>query len=100
LVSEVVEIVGPIFIIVVLAAIYLAVPKFGPHINSRLTCPKCGKEFDYEWLPGNSFRVIRLGTKRYMACPLCKQWSTFDVVSTIVPPPKEEEENGEESENT
>ncbi len=84
-------ILAPITIVVILAAVYLAFPKFGPHYTSRLTCPKCGKTFDYQWLPGGSFSAVRLGTKRYMKCPLCGKWSTFDIVSTIVPREKKGE---------
>ena len=91
--SEIVTILGPITIVVILAAIYLASPRFGPHYTSRLTCPKCGKTFDYEWLPGGSFSAIRLGTKRYMRCQLCGKWALFEMLKTLVPP-----EQGDESE--
>jgi len=60
--------------------------------RSRLVCPKCGKTFDYDWLPGASFSAVRLGTSRYMSCPLCHRWSLFDVYRTLVariPPPAE-----------
>ncbi|MDG6906176.1 MAG: hypothetical protein JRN20_10375 [Nitrososphaerota archaeon] len=97
--SLAVIIVAPIFLVVVLVAIYLAMPRFGPHYTSRLKCPKCGKEFDYDWLPGGSFTAVRLGTKRYMSCPLCKKWSTFDILSTIVPPPKDDKGSDKKSEN-
>lgn len=46
---------------------------------SRLTCPKCGQMFDYHWVPGASLTAVRLGPRRYMACPLCHRWSMFDV---------------------
>lgn len=63
----------------------------GPVQRSRLTCPKCGKTFEYEWVAGAALTAVRLGTKRYMACPLCHKWSTFDIYSTVtgpnVPPP-------------
>lgn len=96
--SEIVTILGPITLVVILAAVYLASPRFGPHYTSRLTCSKCGKTFNYEWLPGSSFSVIRLGTKRYMRCQLCRRWALFDVVSTIVKP--EDDEKGDTSEST
>jgi hypothetical protein len=47
--------------------------------HSHLTCPKCQGSFDYDWIPGVSFTAVRLGKYRYMACPLCHQWSLFDV---------------------
>jgi hypothetical protein len=55
--------------------------------RSRLLCPKCEREFDYEWIPGAALTAVRLGTKRYMACPLCHHWSTFDVWNSPAPPP-------------
>ena len=86
--SELVIILAPITIAVILVSIYLAAPRFGPHYTSRLTCPKCGKTFDYHWLPGGSFSALRLGTVRYMRCEVCRKWSTFNIVSTIVKPDK------------
>lgn len=53
--------------------------------KSRLTCPKCGETFDYEWVPGAALTAVRLGNSRYMACPLCHHWSTFNLVETAVP---------------
>jgi hypothetical protein len=55
--------------------------------RSRLTCPKCHRSFDYDWIPGASFTAVRLGTGRYMACPLCRKWSYFDVYHTLVARP-------------
>jgi len=55
--------------------------------RSHLTCPKCHREFDYDWVPGGSFTAVRLGTARYMACPLCRKWSMFDIYHTIVARP-------------
>jgi hypothetical protein len=54
--------------------------------RSRLTCPKCHGTFDYEWVPGAALTAVRLGNARYMACPLCRKWSTFDVAGAPVPP--------------
>lgn len=45
----------------------------------RLTCPKCGQPFDYDYIPGASTSAIRLGGSRYMACPLCGKFSTFPI---------------------
>ena len=53
--------------------------------RSRLTCPKCGRAFDYEWVPGAALTAVRLGSSRYMACPLCHKWSTFNIYDTVVP---------------
>jgi formate dehydrogenase maturation protein FdhE len=43
----------------------------------RLACPKCHGAFDYAFVPGASATSLRLGTGRYMACPLCRRWSVF-----------------------
>ncbi len=55
--------------------------------RSRLTCPKCGKEFDYDWIPGGSLTAVRLGPSRYMACPICHKWSVFPIVQNLVERP-------------
>lgn len=52
--------------------------------RSHLRCPKCEQEFDYDWIPGASFTAVRLGPARYMACPLCHRWSTFDLYGHLV----------------
>jgi hypothetical protein len=54
--------------------------------RSRLTCPKCHQTFDYDYLPGASVTAIRLGSRRYMRCPLCHPWSTFDLSERRSPP--------------
>jgi hypothetical protein len=47
----------------------------------RLRCPKCGRVFDYEFVPGASFTAVRLGTSRYMRCPLCGKFSLFSMLA-------------------
>lgn len=54
--------------------------------RSRLTCPKCGGTFDYEWVPGAALTAVRLGKDRYMACPLCHRWSLFNIFDAAAPP--------------
>lgn len=54
--------------------------------RSRLTCPKCGGSFVLEWVPGISLSALRLGSGRYMSCPRCHRWSTFDLRGSILPP--------------
>jgi DNA-directed RNA polymerase subunit RPC12/RpoP len=78
-----------IIIITVVVAIalivYFVFPRVrGLHYTSRLTCPKCKQQFDYGWVPGGSFTAIRLGTERYLRCPHCHGWSTFEMLSTRV----------------
>ena len=55
--------------------------------RSRLRCPKCGQTFDYDWIPGAALTAVRLGNSRYMACPLCGHWSTFNILETRLSPP-------------
>jgi DNA-directed RNA polymerase subunit RPC12/RpoP len=72
-------------VLVAVVIIYLEFPRVrGLHYTSRLTCPKCGKQFDYNWVPGGSFSAVRLLNKRYMRCPKCLQWSTFEVWKTRI----------------
>jgi hypothetical protein len=52
--------------------------------RSRLTCPKCQQAFDFDFVPGASVSALRLGTGRYMACPLCHKWSYFDLYESRV----------------
>lgn len=54
------------------------------HYTSALACPKCGKGFEYKWVPGASFSAVRLGKDRYLRCPFCHGWSTYDVFDTRV----------------
>jgi hypothetical protein len=49
----------------------------GLYRRLRLTCPKCAGSFDYDLVPGGSFTAVRLGTRRYLRCPLCHRASVF-----------------------
>jgi hypothetical protein len=84
-------------VIVVLVVFYAHILRRGRRIGTRgiiqrsqLTCPKCHREFDFDWFPGGSVTALRLGKARYMACPLCHRWSTFNIYDTMVarPPPE------------
>jgi DNA-directed RNA polymerase subunit RPC12/RpoP len=69
--------------VVVVVVMYLVFPHVkGLHYTSRLTCPKCRQQFDYNWVPGGSFTSARLGYERYLRCPHCGQRSIFDIFST------------------
>jgi DNA-directed RNA polymerase subunit RPC12/RpoP len=61
--------------------------------RSRLSCSRCGQEFDYDWFPGASLTALRLGRGRYMACPCCHRWSYFDLYGTMVARPGPGERN-------
>lgn len=58
------------------------------HYTSALTCPKCGRPFEYKWVPGASFSALRLGRDRHLKCPLCSEWSTFNILDTRIEPPR------------
>jgi len=73
--------IGP-SVLVVVVVVYLAALRTRYHYASTMTCPKCHRSFDYDWVPGASFTAFRLGRSRYMQCLLCHEWSTFDVLST------------------
>jgi len=80
-----IEIAIPIFVLLLSVIIYLLFPRVkGLHYTSILTCSKCGKQFDYHWVPGGSFSAIRLGNKRYIRCPNCHEWSTYKIKSTRI----------------
>jgi len=81
--ANIIEISLPIIVVAIVVIVYLVFPRVrGLHYTSRLTCPKCGKRFDYNWVPGGSFDSVRLATKRYIQCPSCHEWSTFEIVAT------------------
>ena len=85
-----------VVLVVILVGFYLwvlrrnrALGAPGVVSRSRLTCSKCHRTFDYDYIPGASLTAVRLGGARYMACPLCHRWSTFDLTSDrrpAVPP--------------
>jgi len=54
------------------------------HYTSRLSCPSCQRSFDYQWVPLMSFNAVRLGTNRYLQCPLCHEWASFNIMKTRV----------------
>ena len=72
-----------IIIVGILALILLAVTlgtryakrKGYSHLgeNTVVRCSK-GHFFTTVWIPGISFKAIRLGMKRYQRCPICEQW--------------------------
>jgi DNA-directed RNA polymerase subunit RPC12/RpoP len=79
-------------LLVVLVIYYLLWARRGGYSGglaqrSRLRCPKCGQTFDYDWIPGAALTAVRLGNSRYMACPLCGHWSTFNLLDTRLPAP-------------
>ena len=66
--------------------VYVGALRTRHHRTSMLTCARCGRTFEYDWVPLASFSAFRLGSRRHLQCPLCKEWSTFDIKSTRVRP--------------
>lgn len=71
----------------VVSLLYMGAMRSRHHYTSVLNCPKCHKTFDYEWVLGMSFNAVRLGKERYMRCPLCREWSMFNVWDSRKPKP-------------
>jgi hypothetical protein len=44
-----------------------------------MLCLKCDQIFDYEYFRGVSVTALRFGSTRYMRCPLCGQYSRFNM---------------------
>ena len=75
--------IGPSVLVVVLV-VYVFAMRSRHHYTSRLMCANCNRSFDYNWVPLASFSAVRLGKERYLECPLCHRWSTFNVWDTRV----------------
>ena len=69
---------------IVFIAVFMLLPRYGPHAISRLTCPKCKKQFNYHWVPGASFISLYRGNTRHLHCPYCHTVSTFNIASTRI----------------
>ena len=65
--------------LVVAVVFYVGALRTRHHYTSLLACPNCNRTFDYEWVPLASFSAVRLGKERYLQCPLCQEWSTFNM---------------------
>jgi len=68
--------------VVGILAVYTVAIRTRLHYVSTLTCPHCQGSFEYNWVPLASFSAVRLGRSRYMRCPLCHEWATFNIMST------------------
>ena len=75
-----------ILYIILTAAVFIAVfmllPRYGPHAISRLTCPKCKRQFNYHWVPGASFISLYRRNTRRLKCPYCRETSTYNIAVT------------------
>jgi hypothetical protein len=79
-----VDLVQTIVIVVIIIAVvifFYLLPRYGPHYTSKLSCPRCKKQFNYHWVPGASWASLRRGKKRNLRCPYCHQVSTFELAS-------------------
>ena len=68
--------------LVIVVLIYLVALRSRHHYTSVLTCPKCHGTFEYNWVSLVAFTAVRLGSSRYLECPLCHEWSTFNIWDT------------------
>lgn len=90
-VGPIVVLIAVVFFLAFYAWVYLRNKALGsPGIRSRarVTCSKCHRSFDYDFVPGASFTALRLGGSRYMACPLCHRWGLFDLSDRKAAPPR------------
>ena len=69
---------------IIFVAVFMLLPRYGPHTISRLTCPYCKKKFNYHWVPGASFISLYRGNNRRLKCPYCHKVSNFDIASTRI----------------
>lgn len=77
-----------IAVIVIAIVVYVVAMRTSHHYTSLLTCPHCQRPFEYRWVPLASFTAVRLGNRRYLQCPLCRKWDTFDIWSARTEEPK------------
>lgn len=52
-------------------------------MKSKVTCPKCGETYIYEFIPGASFDSVRLGNYRFMKCKKCGKWGFFNIIEHL-----------------
>ena len=71
-----------IAIAAVFIVIFMLLPRYGPHAVSRLTCPKCKRQFNYHWVPGASFISIYRGNTRRLRCPYCHEVAHYNIATT------------------
>lgn len=69
-------------VLAIIFGVYVFALRSSHHYTSTLTCPKCKSTFEYKWVPLASFSSVRLGTSRYLQCPICHDWSTFNILAT------------------
>jgi len=84
------DLLSVLYIITVLGflALFVLLPRYGPHYTSRLTCPNCKKIFNFHWIPGATITSIVYRGRRNLKCPYCHVKSNYDVMSTRVTKPK------------
>jgi hypothetical protein len=65
-------------------ALFVLLPRYGPHYTSRLICPHCKKTFNFHWIPGATITSIVYRGRRPLKCPYCHIKSTYDIMTTRV----------------
>ncbi|MGD6852419.1 MAG: hypothetical protein ACQCN6_10210 [Candidatus Bathyarchaeia archaeon] len=70
------------------AALFILLPRYGPHYTSRLTCPHCHKTFNFHYIPGATITSIIQRNYRTLKCPYCHIKSTYDIAATRVRTPR------------
>ncbi|HYM40370.1 MAG TPA: hypothetical protein VEY12_09585 [Thermoplasmata archaeon] len=72
-----------VFVVVLYAAIYLRARRRGVQKGAtRILRCSDGHLFTSTFIPGASFRAVRLGASRYQRCPVGNHWS---LVATVDP---------------
>jgi DNA-directed RNA polymerase subunit RPC12/RpoP len=68
----------------------ILLPRYGPHYISKLTCPRCQKNFNFHWIPGATITSLIRRNYRVLKCPYCHTKSTYDIAATRVAAPKKQ----------
>jgi hypothetical protein len=78
-----VVVIGAGIVIVVAVAGTRAGHRHGYSGMGGETVVRCsrGHLFTTLWIPGSSFKAVRLGYKRYQRCPVCEKWRMVEPVA-------------------
>jgi len=77
-----------IFVALGAVAIFILLPRYGPHYTSRLTCPKCHKSFNFHYIPGATLASIIQRNYRTLKCPYCHTKAVYDIALTRTRSPR------------
>jgi hypothetical protein len=78
-----VVVIGAGIVVVIAAAGSRAGQRHGYAGMGGETVVRCSKGhlFTTVWIPGTSFKAVRLGYKRYQRCPVCGRWRMVEPVA-------------------